>query len=102
MIAHVPKLMEQPKWYNTARDIQICDVVLMLKHEGNLSSTYQFGMVNEVQRSTDGIARKVQVKYRNSTEDHDRFTWRSVRQLVIIHPVDELSIMEQLAKCANC
>ena len=36
LVAHVPKLMDQPKWYVTERDIQICDVVLMLKQEGNL------------------------------------------------------------------
>ena len=35
LVSHVPKLMEQPKWYTTERDLKICDIVLMLKHEGN-------------------------------------------------------------------
>ena len=101
LVSHVPKLMEQPKWYNTERDMQICDIVLMLKQEGVLNSTYQYGMVQELQHDKDGIIRQVKVKYRNSTENQDRFTWRSVRKLVIIHPVDELSIMEELAQSSN-
>ena len=101
LVSHVPKLMEQPKWYTTERDLKICDIVLMLKHEGNIGCTYQYGMVHQIQKNTDGVTRKAQIKYRNSTEDHDRYTWRSVRQLVMIHPVDELSIMEQMAQCSS-
>ena len=101
LVSHVPKLMEQPKWYNTERDMQICDIVLMLKQEGVLNNTYQYGMVQELQHDKDGIIRQVKVKYRNSNENTDRFTWRSVRKLVIIHPVDELSIMEELAQSSN-
>ena len=101
LVSHVPKLMEQPKWYNTDRDMKICDIVLMLKQEGILNSTYQYGMVQEIQRDKDGIIRQVKVKYRNSNENQDRFTCRSVRKLIIIHPVDELSIMEELAQCPN-
>ena len=80
LVSHVPKLMARPKWYNTERDMKICDVVLFLKQEGALSTTYQYGMVNELQKDRDGLVRKVQVKYRNSNENVDRFTWRSVRQ----------------------
>ena len=78
--------------------MKICDIVLFLKQEGALSTTYQYGMVNEVHRDRDGLVRKVQVKYRNHNESVDRFTWRSVRQLVVIHPVDELSIINELGK----
>ena len=102
LVSHVPKLMDQPKWHKTDRDMKICDVVLMLKQEGELSSTYQYGMVHELEKDKDGVIRKVQIKYRNSTENQDRFTWRSVRNLIIIHPVDELSITEELAKSAHC
>ena len=102
LISHVPKLMDQPKWFKTDRDIKICDIVLMLKQEGELCSIYQYGMVHELEKDKDGITRKVQVKYRNSTENQDRFTWRAVRNLVIIHPVNELSIMEEMARSAHC
>ena len=101
LISHVPKLMDQPKWFKSDRDIKICDIVLMLKQEGELCCTYQYGMVHALEKDKDDVIRKVQIKYRNSSENQDRFTWRSVRTLVIIHPVDELSIMEELAKSAH-
>ena len=74
----------------------------MLKGEDDLSCIYQYGMVHELEKDKDDIIRKVQVKYRNSSENHDRFTWCCVRNLIIIHPVNELSIMEELAKSAHC
>ena len=96
LVSFVPKLMERPKWFNTDRDMKICDIVLLLRHEGALRCVYQYGTVNEIQRGGDGVIRRVQVKYRNHNENIDRCTWRTVRQLIIIHPVDELSIMEEL------
>ena len=90
IISHVPKLIDKPKWYNTDREMKICDVVLLLKQEGAISCTYQYGMVHQIERDKDDRIRKVQIKYRNNNENHDRFTWRSVRQLVIIYPVEEL------------
>ena len=101
LMSHVPKLMEQPKWYKTERDVKICDVVLILKQEKELCCNYQYGMVHNLERDKDDIVRRVQVKYRNSTENQDRFTWRSVRSLIVIHPVGELSIMDELAKSAH-
>ena len=80
------------------KDMKICDVILFLKQEGALSTTYQYGMVNELEKDRDGLVRKVQVKYRNNNENVDRFTWRSVRQFVVIHPIDECSIMEELGR----
>ena len=101
LISHVPKLMDRPKWYSTDRDMQISDIVLFLKQEGALAKTYQYGMVHEIEKGKDGLVRKASIKYRNSNGNIDRFTWRSVRQLVIIRPVDEISFMEELAAIAN-
>ena len=42
--------------------------------------------------------RTVIVRYRNHPENVDRYTTRSVRDLVLIHPVDELNLMEELGK----
>ena len=58
-------------------------------------------MVHEAVPSRDGIFRKVVVKYRNNQENVDRFTTRAVRELVLIHPVDELNLMEKLEKMAT-
>ena len=91
--------MHQLKWFRSDRDIKICDVVLFTKKEGSISSIYQYGMVHEIEPSKDDLIRRVVVKYRNHNESVDRFTTRAVRELVLIHPVDEVHLMEELGKC---
>ena len=54
-------------------------------------------MVHELKTSRDGKIRSVIVRYRNHNESMNRFTNRAVRELIVIHPVDELSIMTELA-----
>ena len=99
LISHVPKLLQQPKWFRTERDIKICDIVLFLKQEGSIiSNNYQYGMIREIIQSKDGIIQKVVVKYRNHNENTDRFTTRAVRELVMIHPIDELNLIEELGQ----
>ena len=41
------------------------------------------------------------VKYRNHNESVDRFTTRAVRELVFIHPIDGLRLMEELGNIAS-
>ena len=93
--------MHHPKWFQTDRDVKVGDVVLFLKQENQLSSTYQYGMISDLSKSSDEKIRKATVRYRNSTEAVDRFTNRAVRQLIVIHPVDELNIMEELGQIAT-
>ena len=57
-------------------------------------------MVTSVSAGQDGVIRKVNVKYRNQNENVDRETCRSTRQLVMIHLVDELSLMQELGEVA--
>ena len=101
LISHVPKLMEQPKWFRSDWDVEICDVVLFTKNEGSVVNTYQYGMVHEIELSRDGLIEKVVIKYRNSSENIDHFTTRAVRDLVLIHPVDEIHIIEELGNIAT-
>ena len=75
--------------------------MLFTKKEGSLSSTYQYGMVHEIEPSKDGLIRRVVVKYRNNNENVDRFTTRAVRELVLIHPIDEVHMMEELGKMST-
>ena len=49
LVSHVPRLMNCPKWFSTAHDIKICDVVLFLKQDG----------VNKIVLSKDGVICKV-------------------------------------------
>ena len=101
LISHVPKLAHQSKWFQSDRDIKICDVVLFTKKDGSMSSICQYGMVHEIEPSRDGLIRKVVVKYRNNNENVDQFTTRAVCELVIIYPIDEVHLMEELWKMST-
>ena len=41
LVSYVPKLMRQPKWFDSSRDIKIGDVVVFLKDEKEFSRLYQ-------------------------------------------------------------
>ena len=58
-------------------------------------------MISDLSKSSDENIRKATVCCRNSTEAVDQFTNRAVRQLIVIHPVDELTIMEELGQIAT-
>ena len=100
LVSHVPKLMTQPKWFNSDRDLKEGDVVLFLKHESEISSHYQYGIVEAVEVGRDGKVRKVSVRYRNHNESINRTTFRSARSLIVIHPSDETNIIQELGQIA--
>ena len=101
LLSHVPKLMEQPKWFKSDQDLQVGDIVLFLKEESKAISTkYQYGIIDSVDTGRDGKVRKVKVRYRNHNENIDRITNRSVRSLIVIHPADEINVMQELGHIA--
>ena len=101
LVAALPKLVPQPKWYRNDHDIRVGDVVLFKKVETVLAGAYQYGMVEEVRKSSsDGVIRAVVIRYRNSTEQEDRTTVRALRSIVVIHRVDELNILTELGSAA--
>ena len=100
LISCVPKLMNQPKWFRTDYDLKKGDLVLFLKEEGKVVGCYQYGIVEEVIIGMDDKIKSVKVRYHNSNEGHSRTTERAARELVMIHGVDELSIMEELGAVA--
>ncbi len=102
LVSHVPKLIEQPKWFRNEESIKVGDIVLFRKDEKVLCSTYQYGMVDTVERSQDGLIRKAHIRYRNASEETDRLTYRAARNLVAIHHADETSLMEELAFNSLC
>ena len=98
LIGYVPQLIERPKWHTNDRELNIGDIVLFLKSEKEFDEQYQYGMVCAVHPGKEGHIRRVDVKYRNSSEETTRTTQRGVRDLVVISPVDELDIYERLYK----
>ena len=75
--------------------------MLILKQESEFQSNYQYGIIDSVELGRDNKVRKVHVRYRNATENVDRLTFRSARSLVVIHPVDEVNIMQHLGQIAS-
>ena len=96
LINHVPKLMHQPKWFVQDRDITVNDVVLFLKNDSAISTTYQYGIVKETHLGRDGRIRKVKIHYRNANEQSFRETTRAVRELIVIHQADENDLVDEL------
>ena len=77
------------------------DVVLFLKKEKEFAGNYQYGIVKDVEISRDDKIRKIIVEYVNASETTKRETRRSVREVVVIHPVDELGIVRELGEIAS-
>ena len=75
--------------------------MLFLKQGSLLSKTCQYGKVVSAQQNSDDVIRKMKVKYRNANENVDRETFRSVRELVMFHPVDEMDIVQELNSITN-
>ena len=93
-----PQLMEKPVNWKGGDDLEKGDVVLFRKTEGDFGAgVYQYGLVDSVLPSADGRVRNVNVKYRNFDENVDRITKRSVKALILIHKIDELNIMKEMA-----
>ena len=70
--------------------------MLFLKSDKEFDKDYQYGIITGVKVSRDGRIREVEVQYQNHSENVKRSTNRGVREIVVIHPVDELDIMHEL------
>ena len=74
LITHVPKLMHQPKWFDNKHDVKEGDIILFLKNDGALKSTYQFGKIKEIEQSQDNRIRKGTITYQSHNESINRET----------------------------
>ena len=101
LISYVPTLLKQQKWFHDDDELSVGDIVIFMKKEGELNVTYQYGMIESVHRSKDDKVRTVSVRYRNHNENVNRITKRAVRDLVLIHHVDELDIISELGAIAS-
>ena len=88
--------MHQPKWFNSDRNTKIGDVVLFLKSDKEFDKQYQYGIVKHTKKGIDGKIREIDIEYRNHNEVVKRTTNRGTRDVVVIHPVDELGILGEL------
>ena len=96
LVSYVPSLVERPKWHTDKGKIHVGDVVLFLKSDKEFDLQYQYGRVSKVYEGKDGRVRRADVEYQNHNEEVKRSTERGVRELVVVHPIDELDIYTQL------
>ena len=96
LTSYVPTLIEQPKWFSNDRSFRVGDVVLFLKSDREFDRQYQYGLVTMVVCGRDGLVRVAEVQYQNSNENVKRTTRRGVRELIVIHPVEEIGIYGEL------
>ena len=61
-----------------------------------LAKTYQYGLVTDLFSVKDSKICKVKVTYQNSNENPKRETFWAVRELIVIHYVDEIDINDKL------
>ena len=94
LISYVPTLIERPKWHYDDKAIEIGDVVLFLKAEQEFNLQYQYGIVISTNEGRDGQVRTIEIEYQNHQEKVKRTTTRGVRDVIVIHRVDELSAEE--------
>ena len=93
--------MFQPKWFRSDRDLKVGDIVLFLKSEKEFEQLYQYVMVCDLKVSRDLKIRQVEIEYQNVNEGTKRRTTRGVREIVVIHPVDELGLVRELNRLAD-
>ena len=96
LVSFVPTLMPQPKWFTSSADIHVGDVILFLKSDKEFEKLYQYSIIQNLKHGMDGLVREVVVEYQNYNENVKRLTTRGVRELVVIHPVDELGLVREL------
>ena len=78
---YVPKLMQQQKWFESSvRELNVGDIILFKKAEKELECQYKYGIVKELNRSKDEVARSAVVEYQNSDENIRRTTRRGMRE----------------------
>ena len=96
LVSYVPSLVPRPKWHDSTRDPKNGDVVLFLKSEKEFDKQYQYGIIHDVKVGRDGKIREIEILYQNHNEKVKRYTQRGAREVVVIHPVEELGIMGEL------
>ena len=96
LISYVPDLMVQPKWFKSDRDPKKGDIVLFLKSDKEFDKQYQYGMICDLKVGRDGKIRRIDIEYQNYTEKVKRVTNRGTREVVIIHPYNELGLIREL------
>ena len=95
----VPKLMFIPKWFKTDKDLEVGNLVYFKKDPDTAFDTkWVIGVIDDVTRGRDGLIRMVRVKYFNGLNNTPQFTDRTIRKLVKLWSVDDISLADDIAE----
>ena len=97
LVSYVPTLIERAKWHKSDTNLKVRDIVLFLKTGKEFEKQYQYGIIRGIEAGRDGLVRKADVEYQNASEGCKRITRRGARDLIVVHPVDKLSINKELS-----
>ena len=101
LISYVPSLVPQPKWFSSDRNVVVGDIIIYKKSDKEFEKNYQYGIVSKTFEGKDGLIRSVEIEYQNSNENVRRVTRRGVREITVVHPVNEIGISAELNKFAE-
>ena len=88
-----------PKWFRSDRDLEVGNLVYFQKDPDTAFETkWVIGIIDKVERSRDGLVRIVTVKYFNGLDKTPQFTKRTVRKLVKLWSVEDISLADDIAE----
>ena len=92
----VPKLMYQPKWFKSEKELKLGDLVYFPRKETALDSKWIMGVVERLERGRDGLIRMVDIRYGTSTGH--KVKNRTIRKVVKLWGIEDIHLDEDLAK----
>ena len=101
LVEYIP---QPKKWQKTGYQPKVGDIVLFPRRDAERKigvPPWVVGQVHAALVDSDLQVRAVEIEYKNSTEDHFRYTERGVRTVAVLHEEGDLELMEQLADAAR-
>ena len=92
----IPKLMKM-NWHDIKDQLKVGDIICIKKEESELSSNWTAGKVAQIDKSKDGLVRRVSDQYQNHGENFPRFTNQSVRSLIRLFHIDDQNWQDDMA-----
>ena len=102
-VAHIPKLIPQPKWFKDSPTLKINDVVYFKKVESDWRDNWTVGQVQDVVKSKDGVVRRATIRYYTGRDAATgefmmETTDRAVRSLVRLFNIEDAYFVEDMAE----
>ena len=84
----LPSLVPGYKWLQRHRNVKLGDIAL-IRYKNDIKATYRLGKVMDVKKGSDGLARKVVLKYKLPQEKVHRLVDRPIHGIAVIVPIEE-------------